>query len=280
MAVRGYLTIVVTQASSRTKANDVVWESSFAEGFVKGIFVDDILDAVPIDKWFEMFKPGAAGEGGFIRVHMSFSEGNPSESRDPSPTESLAPTENGGLVETRPGIAESFAPALSGFTSEMHSDVQSAQKENRPPDSQGSQNMPSSATSLQQKADEAESRETSPDYSEAEVHGPESESLADRFVEIEPESGTETQEVQEIHYEREPDLPQQLTQYKREVASPKKHKKKSGGNGIAKLLGGLLFVGAAGAAALYFKQEMDKRPHTQHEILIVDDDIGETIKTE
>ncbi len=57
-----------------------------------GIFVDDILDAVPIDKWFEMFKPGAAGEGGFIRVHMSFSENNPSESRDPSPTETLAPT--------------------------------------------------------------------------------------------------------------------------------------------------------------------------------------------
>ncbi len=50
--------------------------------------------------------------------------------------------------------------------------------------------------------------------------------------------------------------------------------------GIGKLLGGLLFVGAAGAAALYFKREMDKRPHTQHEILIVDDDIGETIKTE
>jgi len=28
MAVRGYLTIVVTQASSRTKANDVVWDST------------------------------------------------------------------------------------------------------------------------------------------------------------------------------------------------------------------------------------------------------------
>ncbi|KAA6428308.1 MAG: A kinase anchor 9, partial [Trebouxia sp. A1-2] len=352
MAVRGYLTIVVTQASSRTKANDVVWDSTFAEGFVKvevrggprnnkvvsstkkvsdgllewnetlklevleesrelrivlcrpktsgsrtgsavvaacGIFVDDILDAVPIDKWFEMFKPGAAGEGGFIRVHMSFSEGDPSESRDPSPTETMAPTENGNSVETRPGIAESFAPALSGFTSEMHSDVQSAQKENRPPGSQGSQNMPSPSTSLQQKTDEAESRETSPDYSEAEaeVHGAdseviraESEGLADRIVEIEPEIGTNAQEVQEIHYEREPDLPKQSTQYRREVASPKKHKKKSGGKGIAKVLGGLLFVSAAGAVALYFKQEMDKRPHTQHEILIVDDDIGETIKTE
>ena len=95
--------------------------------------------------------------------------------------------------------------------------------------------MPSPSSSLQQKTDEAESRETSPDYSEAEVQGSESEvpraeseSLADRFVEIEPESGTNTQEVQEIHYEREPDLPKQPTQYSREVASPKKHKKKSG----------------------------------------------------
>jgi len=65
---------------------------SSMNAFCAGIFVDDILDAVPIDKWFEMFKPGAAGEGGFIRVHMSFSEGNLSESRDPSPTETLAPT--------------------------------------------------------------------------------------------------------------------------------------------------------------------------------------------
>ena len=90
--------------------------------------------------------------------------------------------------------------------------------------------MPTPSTSLQQKTDEAESRETSPDYSEAEteVQGAESESLVDRFVEIEPESGTNTQEVQEIHYEREPDLPKQPAQYRREVASPKKHKKKSG----------------------------------------------------
>ena len=32
-----------------------------------GIFVEDILEAVPIDKYFELFKPGAGGEGGFIR---------------------------------------------------------------------------------------------------------------------------------------------------------------------------------------------------------------------
>jgi len=56
--------------------------------------------------------------------------------------------ENGGSFETRPGIAESFAPALSGFTSEMHSDVQSAQKENRPPDSQGKHKLDSKVGQL------------------------------------------------------------------------------------------------------------------------------------
>ncbi|KAK9803657.1 hypothetical protein WJX72_009039 [[Myrmecia] bisecta] len=37
-----------------------------------GIFVSDILDAVPIDKYFELFKPGVGGEGGFIRIGMNF----------------------------------------------------------------------------------------------------------------------------------------------------------------------------------------------------------------
>lgn len=37
-----------------------------------GIFVSDILDAVPIDKFFELFKPGAGGEGGFIRIGVEF----------------------------------------------------------------------------------------------------------------------------------------------------------------------------------------------------------------
>jgi hypothetical protein len=35
--------------------------------------VDDILEAVPIDKYFELFKPKNGGEGGFIRVAMNFS---------------------------------------------------------------------------------------------------------------------------------------------------------------------------------------------------------------
>ena len=32
----------------------------------------DILDAVPIDKYFELFKPGEGQEGGFIRISMNY----------------------------------------------------------------------------------------------------------------------------------------------------------------------------------------------------------------
>lgn len=32
----------------------------------------DILDAVPIDKYFELFKPGEGLEGGFIRISMNY----------------------------------------------------------------------------------------------------------------------------------------------------------------------------------------------------------------
>ncbi len=39
---------------------------------VAGIFVNDIMDAVPIDKYFELFKPGQGGEGGFIRIGMDY----------------------------------------------------------------------------------------------------------------------------------------------------------------------------------------------------------------
>ena len=30
------------------------------------------MDAVPIDKYFELFKPGQGGEGGFIRIGMDY----------------------------------------------------------------------------------------------------------------------------------------------------------------------------------------------------------------
>lgn len=37
-----------------------------------GIYVNDVLEAVPIDKYFELFKPGDAhsGLGGFVRIAM------------------------------------------------------------------------------------------------------------------------------------------------------------------------------------------------------------------
>ena len=35
-----------------------------------GIFVQHILDAVPIDKYFQMFKPGSGSDGGFVRLKM------------------------------------------------------------------------------------------------------------------------------------------------------------------------------------------------------------------
>jgi hypothetical protein len=34
--------------------------------------VSDILDAVPIDKYFELFKPNGGGDGGFIRVSLDY----------------------------------------------------------------------------------------------------------------------------------------------------------------------------------------------------------------
>ena len=34
--------------------------------------MEDILDAMPLDKYFELFKPGAGGDGGFIRVAMNY----------------------------------------------------------------------------------------------------------------------------------------------------------------------------------------------------------------
>lgn len=37
-----------------------------------GIYMRDILDAVPIDKYFELFKPGEGSEGGFIRISMNY----------------------------------------------------------------------------------------------------------------------------------------------------------------------------------------------------------------
>jgi len=40
-----------------------------------GIYMNDIMEAVPIDKYFELFKPGQGGDGGFIRVGMTYAAG-------------------------------------------------------------------------------------------------------------------------------------------------------------------------------------------------------------
>jgi hypothetical protein len=36
-----------------------------------GIFISDIVEASPIDKYFEMFKPGSGKEGGFVRLRLN-----------------------------------------------------------------------------------------------------------------------------------------------------------------------------------------------------------------
>lgn len=91
--------------------------------------------------------------------------------------------------------------------------------------------MSSTSSAQQQKTDEAESRDTSPDFSEpqaemeeaeAEVQGSELEALPDLPADIEPESEAATQKVQEIHYEREPAGPKKTSQYERERAVPEK----------------------------------------------------------
>jgi len=42
----------------------------------------DILEAVPIDKYFELFKPGEGAEGGFIRISMNYLR--PDQVRNPN----------------------------------------------------------------------------------------------------------------------------------------------------------------------------------------------------
>lgn len=37
-----------------------------------GIYVRELLEAVPLDKYFELYKPGTGADGGFIRVSVNF----------------------------------------------------------------------------------------------------------------------------------------------------------------------------------------------------------------
>ena len=56
-----------------------------------GIYVKDILEAVPIDKYFELFKPGEGADGGFIRISMNYLK--PDQVRNP---ETLLGKKKGG----------------------------------------------------------------------------------------------------------------------------------------------------------------------------------------
>ena len=58
---------------------------------ITGIYVNDILEAVPIDKYFELFKPKNGGDGGYIRVAMNFSKDTPEDAAGapPPPPSSL-----------------------------------------------------------------------------------------------------------------------------------------------------------------------------------------------
>lgn len=146
VAQKRYLYITVEEASGKSKDQEVLWEPSFTEGFVRvevrgsiktvkattlnqsvqnlsitwkeelrvevtdeskelrimlckdkarassgskrntsilaacGIYVKDILESVPIDKYFELFKPGEDRDralGGFIRVRLRTVSSNP-----------------------------------------------------------------------------------------------------------------------------------------------------------------------------------------------------------
>lgn len=66
-----------------------------------GIYVSDILDAVPIDKYFELFRPGAGGEGGFIRLGLDFSTDAPPPMPDGQPFG--APQASGSKTKQRRG---------------------------------------------------------------------------------------------------------------------------------------------------------------------------------
>lgn len=169
VAQKRYLDITVEEASGKSKDQEVLWEPSFTEGFVRvevrgsaktvkantlnqsvqnlsitwkeelrvevtdeskelrimlckeksrassgskrntsilaacGIYVKDILESVPIDKYFELFKPGEDRDralGGFIRVKLRTVSSNPDQ---PAPMQP---------VHKNPGISADVEAAL------------------------------------------------------------------------------------------------------------------------------------------------------------------------
>ncbi|GLC44094.1 hypothetical protein PLESTB_000929900 [Pleodorina starrii] len=79
-----------------------------------GIYVNDILEAVPIDKYFELFKPNAGGEGGYIRIRMNFVR-DLAELDGPRPDGNLQP--NVAFGQQPPNTRDAVAGMLAGVVS-------------------------------------------------------------------------------------------------------------------------------------------------------------------
>lgn len=180
-AQKTYLYVTVQEASGKSKDQEVLWEPSFTEGFVRvevrggaktikattmvqsvrnlaiiwkqelrvevtdeskelrimlckekprdgsggkrstailaacGIFVQDILEAVPIDKYFELFKPGEDREralGGFIRVTLRTGSVNQLQGQIPAGETQPPPHKTAGLF---PEVDAAVATHLSEY---------------------------------------------------------------------------------------------------------------------------------------------------------------------
>lgn len=61
-----------------------------------GIYMKDILEAVPIDKYFELFKPQEGADGGFIRISMNYLK--PDQYRASNIHSLKKKTSRGGLI--------------------------------------------------------------------------------------------------------------------------------------------------------------------------------------
>jgi hypothetical protein len=59
-------------ACGRSATSDLSQSSAFLMCCAPGIFVSDILDAVPLQKFFQLFRPAPGGEGGYILISMNF----------------------------------------------------------------------------------------------------------------------------------------------------------------------------------------------------------------
>ncbi|KAK2076045.1 hypothetical protein QBZ16_001381 [Prototheca wickerhamii] len=90
-AAEGYLVIKVLEVAGHDKNDEPVWEPSFKHGYVKGIYIRDLLDAVPVDKYFELFQPSSGLDGGFIRVSVNYLSPEQVGSSDQGAVDTLTP---------------------------------------------------------------------------------------------------------------------------------------------------------------------------------------------